>query len=63
MIINSIQVECFVHLHHLQLLGEVVGDDDSERGEERGKEHTHVANINRDIQQMHHVVEKRRRHH
>lgn len=48
---------------HLEFLGEVVGDNDGERGEERGQEHTHVADVNGDVQKVHHMIEEGRRHH
>ena len=39
-----------------QLLGEVVGNDGCEGGEERGQEHTHVTDVNGDIDQVHDVI-------
>ena len=47
----------------LQLLGEVVGDDDGEGGEERSQEHTHVADVNGDVEEVHHVVDGSGGHH
>ena len=45
-------------LPHLEFPGEVVGDYDSQGGEERGQEHTHVADIDGDVQNVHHVIEE-----
>lgn len=47
----------------LELLGEVVGDDGSEGGEERCKEHAHVSDVDGDMEEVQHVVQGRRGHH
>ena len=46
------------HHTHLELLGEVEGDNDCKRGEERSKEHTHIADLNGHIQEVEDVVEQ-----
>ena len=43
---------------HLELLCEVVGDDGGERGEEGGQKHTHVADVNGDVEEVHHMIEE-----
>ncbi len=37
---------------HLELFGKVIGDDSSEGGEERGKEHTHIADVDGDVEEV-----------
>lgn len=40
------------HLLYLQLLGEVVGDNGSEGGEQGSQEDTNVTDVNRDVEKM-----------
>lgn len=37
---------------HLELFGEVVGDDSGEGGEERGEEHAHIADVDGDVEEV-----------
>ena len=46
-----------------ELLGEVVCDESGEGGEERGKEHTHIPDVNGDIEEVHDVVKNSWSHH
>lgn len=43
---------CVCDVFYLQLLGEVVGDDGSEGGEQGSEEHTDVADVNSDVKKM-----------
>ena len=48
---------------HLELLCEEVGDDGGERREEWRQKHTHVADVNGDVEEVHHVIEEGRGDH
>lgn len=48
---------------NLQLLGEMVSDDGGEGGEERCEEHTHISDVDGDVEEVQYVVKGRRRHH
>lgn len=43
---------CVRDVFYLQLLGEVVGDDGSEGGEQGSEEDTDVADVNSDVKKM-----------
>lgn len=48
---------------NLELLGEVVGDDGGEGGEERCEEHAHVSDVDGDVEEVQQVVKSRGGHH
>jgi len=48
---------------NLQFLGEMVCYNGGEGGEEGGKEHTDIANVNGDVEEMHYMIEKGCCHH
>lgn len=41
---------------NLELLGEVVGDDGSEGGEQRCEKHAHISDVDGDVEEVQHVV-------
>ena len=48
---------------YLELLGEVVGDDGGEGREEGSQEHTHIADVDRDVEEVEHMIQGCRRDH
>ena len=48
---------------NLQFLGEMVRYNGGEGGEEGGKEHTDIADVNGDVEEMHYMIEKSCCHH
>lgn len=48
---------------NLELLGEVVGDNGSEGGEERCEKHAHISDVDGDVEEVQHVVKGCRGHH
>jgi hypothetical protein len=53
----------FLPTAYLEFLSEEEGDDGGETGEKRGQEHAHIADLNRDVKEVHNVVNGRRRYH
>ena len=57
----------YTHVHveeaYLEFLGELIGDEGGHRWEEWSKEDTHIPDINCNMEEVQHMVQKSWRHH